>query len=297
MKKKVLILGGTGMVGHTLFMALSSQEDLDVYATARTSGGINRWFPPELLNNIREDVDADNFDTVTRAFSSIEPEIVINCIGIIKQTPMANDPLSAIAINSLFPHRISMACRSTGARLIQMSTDCVFDGKRGSYTEKDVPDATDLYGRSKLLGEVEGVHCLTIRKSLIGHELRGKLGLIEWFFAQEGRINGFTRAIFTGLPTIELARIIIEHVIPNENLKGLYHVASNPISKYELLRLVAERYGKKIEIIPYDKFQQNRSLDSFAFREATGYNSPSWPELVDRMYRHYVASSYDKNSR
>jgi dTDP-4-dehydrorhamnose reductase len=249
------------------------------------------------LKNIREDVDADNFETVTRAFSSIEPEIVINCIGIIKQTLMANDPLSAIAINSLFPHRISMACRSTGARLIQMSTDCVFDGKRGSYTEKDVPDATDLYGRSKLLGEVEGVHCLTIRKSLIGHELRGKLGLIEWFFAQEGRINGFTRAIFTGLPTIELARIIIEHVIPNENLKGLYHVASNPISKYELLRLVAERYGKKIEIIPYDKFQQNRSLDSFAFREATGYNPPSWPELVDRMYRHYVASSYDKNSR
>lgn len=297
MKKKVLILGVTGMVGHTLFRVLSSHEDLDVYATARTSGGINRWFPPELLKNIREDVDVDNFDTVTRAFSSIEPEIVINCIGIIKQAPMANDPLPAITINSLFPHRLSMACRSAGARLIQMSTDCVFDGRRGGYTENDVPNAVDLYGRSKLLGEVGGAHCLTIRKSLIGHELRGKLGLIEWFFAQEGMINGFTRAIFTGLPTIELVRIVIEHVIPNENLKGLYHVASNPISKYELLRLVAERYGKKIKIIPYDNFQEDRSLDSFAFREATGYNPPSWPELVDRMYQHYMASSYDKNSR
>jgi len=297
MKKKVLVLGGTGMVGHTIFRQLSLQKNLDVYATVRNMRGLDEWFAPELLEKIRGGVDANNVDTAIRALTSIKPDILINCIGIIKQSPAASDPALTSAINSIFPHSISDACRSAGVRLIQMSTDCVFDGKRGRYTEKDAPNAVDLYGRSKMLGEVESVHCLTIRKSLIGHELRGKLGLIEWFFAQEGPVNGFTRAVFTGLPTVELARVITEYVIPNEALMGLYHVSSDPISKYDLLKLVAARYKKKIEIIPYDKFQQDRSLDSFAFRKITGYNPPPWPELVDRMYRHYVESSYDKFSR
>jgi len=290
MKKKVLILGGTGMLGHTLFTQLSLQKNLDVYATARTSNGLSLWFSPDLVKKIRADVDADNFDTVIRAFASIQPDIVINCIGLIKQLPMASDPLSAITINSLLPHRISMICRSAGARMIHISTDCVFDGKKGNYKEQDTPNADDLYGRSKCLGEVSYTpHCLTLRTSIIGHELKGKLGLIEWFLAQQGKVRGFTKVIYSGFPTIEFARIIDNYVLPNNELIGVYHVSSDSISKYDLLKLVAIKYDKKIEIEPYDDFRQNRSLDSSLFSRLTGYVPPSWPELVDKMYQDFIS--------
>lgn len=296
MRKKILILGVTGMAGHALFRYLSAQKDLDVHATARTRRGLDRWFSPAAADRILSSVEADDFDTVAGALSSLLPEVVINCIGIIKQSPLANDPLTATAINSVFPRRLSHFCRSAGARLIHLSTDCVFSGTRGGYDENDTPDADDLYGRSKLLGEVVEPHCLTVRKSLIGHELKEKRGLMEWFLAQEGKVDGFAGAVFTGLPTIELARILAEYIIPNENLNGLYHVGSEPISKYELLKLVAGRYGKKIEIIPRHEFQKNRALDSAAFRRLTGYRPPSWPELVDRMYRDHAASPRDRTS-
>lgn len=297
MKKKILILGVTGMVGHALFRQLSLREDLDVHATSRARRSLNLWFSPDFAKKIFSNVEVDNFDSVVGALTSFQPKVVINCIGIIKQSPLANDPLAAVAINSLFPHRLSLACRSAGARLIQMSTDCVFNGTHGGYNENDEPDATDLYGRSKLLGEVVDSNCLTVRKSLIGHELKEKRGLIEWFLSQEGRVEGFTKAIFTGLPTIELARILAEYIIPSETLNGLYHVGADPISKYDLLKLVAGRYGKKITITPDREFQKNRALDSSAFRRLTGYQPPSWPELVDRMYRDYAESFYDRISK
>jgi dTDP-4-dehydrorhamnose reductase len=288
MKKKVLILGGTGMLGHLLFTQLSLQNNMDVYATARNSSGLTQWFIPDLVRKIRPDVDADNFDTVIRAFAAIQPDIVINCIGLIKQTRMASDPLSAITINSLLPHRISMICRSAGARMIHISTDCVFDGKKGNYTENDPSNADDLYGRSKFLGEVAyPSHCMTLRTSIIGHELKGKLGLIEWFLAQEGKVRGFTHAIYSGFPTVELAQIITDYILPNKDMNGVYHVSSDPISKYDLLKLVAKRYGKQIKIAPYDKFNQDRSLDSALFRRITGYTPPSWPELIDKMYQSF----------
>jgi len=295
MKKKVLILGGTGMLGHMLFTQLSLQKNLDVYATARTSSDISQWFPPDLVKKIWVDVDADNFDKVIRAFASIQPDIVINCIGLIKQLPIANDPLSAITINSLLPHRISMSCRSAGARMIHISTDCVFDGKKGNYTETDPSNADDLYGRSKFLGEVAyPPHCVTLRTSIIGHELKGKLGLIEWFLAQEGKVRGFTHAIYSGFPTVELAHIITDYILPNKDLSGVYHVSSDSISKYDLLGLVAKRYAKQIKIEPYDDFNQDRSLDSSVFRRITGYTPPSWPELVDKMYQYFISESFYK---
>lgn len=296
MKKKVLILGGTGMLGHMLFTQLSLQKNLDVYATVRTTKGLSQWFSQDLVKKIRaEDVDADNFDTVIRAFAAIQPDIVINCIGLIKQLPIASDPLSAITINSLLPHRISMICRSADARMIHISTDCVFDGKKGNYTENDRSTADDLYGRSKFLGEVAyPPHCLTLRTSIIGHELKGKLGLIEWFLAQQGKVRGFTKAIYSGFTTIEFARIIADYVFPNNELTGVYHVSSDPISKYDLLKLVARKYDKKIEIEPYDNFRQDRSLDSSLFRRLTGYMPPSWPELVDKMYQYFISESFYK---
>lgn len=286
--QKILILGGTGMIGHGLFYELSKYSDLDVYATARNESNLDKWFPQKLRQKIRVNVDADNFDTVVRAMASIQPDVVINCIGLIKQLPMASDPLSAITSNSLLPHRVSLICRTAGARMIQVSTDCIFNGNKGNYSESDPSDAMDLYGRSKFLGEVEYPHCITLRTSIIGHELKGKLGLIEWFLSQNGMINGFTRAIYSGLPTIEFARVIKDFVLPNSALSGLYHVSADPISKYDLLNLVAKRYSKDIEIKPFDKFYQDRSLDSSKFRKATGYIPPSWNELIDIMYQNYI---------
>lgn len=291
--KKVLILGGTGMLGHVLFEQLSQNEKLDVYATTRGTEDFTRNYSNQLINKVREGVDADNFDTVIRALASIRPDIIINCIGLIKQLPMASDPLTAITVNSQLPHRISLVCRTAGARMIHISTDCVFDGSKGNYSEQDPADAKDLYGKTKHLGEVIYPHCVTLRTSIIGHELKGRYSLIEWFLAQEGSVTGYTNAIYTGFPTVELAHIINDYVIPNEELSGLYHVSSEPISKYKLLTIVAERYGKNIKIEPHGDFRIDRSLDSSRFRSVTGYKPPQWALLVDKMYKHYAANNFN----
>jgi dTDP-4-dehydrorhamnose reductase len=289
-KNKILILGVTGMLGHALFDRLSGHKYLDVHATARSTEGLSRWFPNDLFERIRGNVDADNFDTIIRVIADLKPNVVINCIGIIKQMAAAQDPIISISINALFPHRLALVCKVANARMIHISTDCVFNGAKGGYSENDSSNATDLYGRTKFLGEVYYPHCVTLRTSIIGHELKGKHSLIEWFLAQKGKVQGYTNAIYSGFPTVEMARIIGEYIIPNTDLKGLYHLSSDPISKYELLRLVAEKYKKQIEIEPFDDFRLDRSLDSTLFQSITGYTPPSWPELVDRMYRDSIAS-------
>jgi len=286
---RILILGGTGMLGHLLLRYLSAFSEYDVYATVRSMAGLENFFSGNLLEKVRI-ADADYFDTVIRALASVKPDIIINCIGIIKQLPMSDDPLTAITVNALLPHRISLISRTAGARVIHISTDCVFDGKKTMYTESDQSNAVDLYGRTKFLGEVAYPHCITLRTSIIGHELKGRYGLIEWFLAQKTGIRGFRKAIYTGFPTIELARIIHERVLPNPELSGVYHVSSEPISKYDLLCLTAAQYGKKIEIEPYDDFAQDRSLDSTLFRSKTGYSPPSWEKLVCLMHGDFLAN-------
>lgn len=286
--KKVLILGGSGMLGHTLFRHLALQPNLDVYATVRSPKGLSLWFSQDLLKKICADVDANNFDSVTNIITSIQPDIVINCIGLVSESRIANDLLSLINVNARFPHRVAFLCQTVGAKLIHISTDGVFDGKRGGYTERDEVNISDTYGMSKLLGEVSNPHCLTLRTSIIGHELKGKSGLVEWFLAQNGEVRGYSRAMYSGFPTIELAKIISDYILPNENISGVYHVSSVPISKYDLLCLIADRYVKKIEIEPSEDIVLNRSLDSSAFRSLTGYTPPSWPELINKMYLDYI---------
>jgi dTDP-4-dehydrorhamnose reductase len=288
MTKKILILGGTGMLGHVLLRYLSTKPEYDVYATARNLYGISNCFPEKVKAKIRCDVDADNFDTIIRGLAAIQPHIVINCIGLIKQNPIANDPLSAITINAQLPHRLSLICNTAGVRLVHISTDCVFNGQKGSYKEEDVSDAQDIYGRTKYLGEIDYPHCVTLRTSIIGHELKSKLGLIEWFLAQKNSARGYTRAIYSGFPTIELAEIIGKYVLPNDNIQGIYHVSSRPISKYDLLKMVAKKYNKSIKIEPYDDFIMDRSLDSTLFSAKTGYSSPAWDELIDKMNKDYI---------
>ena len=297
-RRKVLILGATGMLGHALFTLLSERGDMEVHATARRRAGLSRWFPPDLAAKIHGGVSADDFGSVLRALDEAAPDVVVNGIGVIKQLPESQDPIVAISINALFPHRLALACKAVGARVVHVSTDCVFSGEKGNYSEDDLPDAPDLYGRTKLLGEVAGPGCMTLRTSIIGHELVGRRGLLEWFLSQEGKVEGFANAIFSGFPTVEIARVVAERIIPDEGLTGLYHVSSAPISKYDLLRLVAERYGKTIEIGRQEEFRCDRSLDSGRFRRATGYEPPPWPQMVDAMYRHYAASpAYRERAR
>jgi dTDP-4-dehydrorhamnose reductase len=185
-----------------------------------------------------------------------------------------------------------MLCKAVGARLIHISSDCVFDGLKGNYLETDPSNASDLYGRTKFLGEVDHPHCVTLRTSIIGHELGTHYGLVEWFLQQTGTVKGYTGAIFSGFPTVELADIIAQHVIPKPELRGLYHVSSDPISKFDLLKMIAGQYGIETGIEPYAEFIANRSLDSRRFLEATGYASPSWERLVQRMHTDFTSSAH-----
>lgn len=279
---KILILGVTGMLGNSMFRFLSSDKALDVYGTARSSS-VYSHFSRDLSNKLITNVDVENHDALVEVFNRVKPDIVINCIGLVKQLADANDPLKALPINSLLPHRLANLCKLSEARLIHISTDCVFSGKKGNYKENEFPDCYDLYGRSKFLGEVDYSHAITLRTSIIGHELGGNRSLINWFLSSEGSVKGFEKAIYSGFPTVEIARIIRYFVLPNKELHGLYHVASNPINKLELLKLVAEIYNKEIEIIPSDELVIDRSLDATRFNEVTGYNPPEWKELVKRM--------------
>ncbi|HWP97786.1 MAG TPA: SDR family oxidoreductase [Syntrophomonadaceae bacterium] len=292
---RILILGVTGMLGHKLFLQLSSYENLQVFATARNPGDWVKTFPGELADKMRWGVDADEFDTVVGAIGEVKPDLVINCMGIIKQGVLGQDYLANISLNALTPHKLARACEQTGSRLLHISTDCVFRGDKGGYIESDIPDALDLYGRSKALGEVDYRHCLTLRTSIIGHELKSHLGLIEWFLAQKNQIYGYTHHIYTGFPTVELARIIACHIIPNPWLHGLYHLSSEPISKYELLKLVALTYNKAIEIVPDDETICDRSLDCAKLRNLIKYVPPTWPEMIEHMYKDFLATPYSQS--
>lgn len=289
---KVLILGGTGMLGHTLFRYLSKDSELNVFTTVRSPKKLSDWLPAERMRNVLGDVDVQQTDSLMKVFANLKPEIVINCIGIIKQLPEAADPLATISLNALLPHRIACLCSAVGARMIHISTDCVFAGEKGSYEEDDFSDATDLYGKTKFLGEVTYAHCTTLRTSIIGHELNSSYGLVEWFLNQKQKVRGFRKVIYSGLPTVELSQVIHDYVIPNPKMTGLYHISSNSISKYELLKLIAAQYDKKIEIEPDDSIQLDRSLNSVKFRTLTGYNPPTWSELVHKMYQDYEQGQY-----
>ncbi len=281
-RAKVLILGATGMLGNAVLRVFADSPGFDVVGSAR-SRGMLKHLPVGMAEHVVCGVDVENIDSLTGLFATVKPDIVINCIGLVKQLAEADDPLTAIPVNALLPHRLARLCAVAGARLIHISTDCVFAGTKGMYTEADTADATDLYGRSKHMGEVDYSHAITLRTSIIGHELEGARSLVGWFLAQEGSVKGYKRAIFSGLPTVEMARLIRDYVIPHPELHGLYHISADPINKFDLLKLVAQAYGKSIEIVPDEQFAIDRSLNSSRFRLATGYKPLPWPELVHGM--------------
>ena len=283
---KILVLGVTGMLGNTVFSVFQADDRFEVWGTLR-SGAARKHFPLACHERLRAGVDVLDQDALAAALAAIKPDMVINCVGLIKQLADANDPLTALPINAMLPHRLARLCQLACARLIHVSTDCIFAGSKGGYLESDTSDAEDLYGKSKFIGELHDLpHAITLRTSIIGHELGSSYALVDWFLAQEGSIKGFSRAIFSGLPTVELARVMKDFVIPHPQLSGLYHVAAAPIAKLYLLRLVAAQYGKQIDIRPDDSLVIDRSLNGSRFSKATGYVAPAWPELVREMHAH-----------
>lgn len=282
---RVLVLGATGMLGSAVLKALSDDSRLDVWGSARDSSKLS-LLSAKNTEKVVAGVNVLDSDNLAFIFRKVKPDAVVNCIGLIKQASDANNPLVALPINSLLPHRIADLCELSQSRLIHISTDCVFSGKKGCYCEVDPSDAEDLYGKSKYIGEVtDRKNTITLRTSIIGHELQSQYSLLEWFLAQEGSVYGYSKAIFSGVPTDELARIIKEYVLPRRDLNGLYHVSADPISKYDLLNIISRQYKKEINVIEDSKVVIDRSLSSDKFRKATGYKAPAWDELVERMWR------------
>jgi len=275
---RILILGGDGMLGHQLFKQWRGVHDVRV--TLRRDLADYAAFGLFDRTSSYAGVDVRAVEPLIRVFADFQPEVVVNAVGIVKQRSDAKDAIPSIEINSLLPHRLAELCAVRGARLIHVSTDCVFSGRTGGYTEQSLSDAEDLYGRSKFLGEVQEPGCLTLRTSIIGPELSRKSGLLEWFLAQRGTIRGFTRAIFSGLTTRELARVMRMLVERFPDAAGLYHVSTEPISKYDLLCLIRDRLGHAVEIVPDGAFHCDRSLRSERFRTAFDYTPPGWPDLV-----------------
>jgi dTDP-4-dehydrorhamnose reductase len=282
----ILILGASGMLGSAVFKYFSEYSEHQVYGTLRSRSGL-AYFPGVHSDRLLIGVDVLDQDSLVSAFAKTQPEVVINCVGLIKQLADAKDPLTALPLNSMLPHRLAALCAVASARLIHISTDCVFLGDRGNYQESDASDCQDLYGKSKYIGELHDLpHAITLRTSIIGHELNGQTSLVDWFLHQEGTVKGFTKAIFSGLPTVELARVMLEYVLPQPKLQGLYHVSAAPIDKFGLLEKVKAVYEKDIEIVANDSLIIDRSLDSTRFQAASGYIPPTWDQLIHMMHAH-----------
>jgi len=270
------------MLGHKLMQVL--KESHQVFGTVRSDA-----LSPEVsrilgVPNIATGVFIEDAAAVRRSLETVRPDVVINAVGIIKQLPDSKNVITTLTVNSIFPHRLAELAGELGFRLLTVSTDCVFSGSRGNYSEADSPDATDLYGKSKNLGEVVAENCLTLRTSIIGHELGTSHSLVDWFLSnQGGKVKGFANAIYSGFPTVVFAGIIDSLIRHHPRLFGLYHLSSEPISKYDLLRLIDERYQANIEIERSEDFRIDRSLDSTMFRSETDFTPKSWPEMIDLM--------------
>ena len=285
-RPRVLVLGGTGMLGHKVIQTLSNRG-MRVAATVRKACAPNLPGAPETLGRADEviaNIDVLSDDGLARSFELAKPDVVINAVGIVKQLDAAKEPIPSILTNSLLPHRIAALCARSGIRLIHISTDCVFSGRKGPYRESDPADAEDLYGRSKLLGEVSQPGCLTLRSSIVGRELRGHSGLIEWFLSQRGgHALGYVNALYSGITTNVMADLICRLITEFPQLHGIWHVASEPISKYELLTMVNRHFELGIELSRDEKVIIDRRLDGGQFRAHTTFCAPKWEAMISEM--------------
>lgn len=290
MNKKILILGCTGILGNALFRTLSIESNLSVFGTYRNNFA-KKYFSSNFNNLIKLD-DVNNNDELIETINKVKPKVVINAIS------LTSDKFSEIhqmlSIFSLLPNRLNILSQKYGFRLIQISSDGVFSGSKGQYKEIDLPDAKDEYGICKILGELYGKNCLTIRTSIIGPDLYKKNGLLSWFLRQEKSCNGFSNVIFAGFPTIIFAEIIRDYILPREDIFGLYHISSTPISKYKLLSLIASIYNKRLIIKPLENPYCDRSLNSDKFFSTSNFVAKDWNYMIKRMFEdHLEILNYD----
>ena len=280
---RILVVGASGMLGHEAIQVLA--PDFEVWGACRHPQDLPDLGVP--AGRILGGFDATRAESAQALVERVQPALVINAVGIVKQLKAAKAAIPSISVNSLWPHVLADACAARGARMVHVSTDCVFSGARGRYGEGDVPDAFDLYGRSKLLGEViDQDHVVTLRTSIIGWQLGEPTGLVAWFAAHRNeRLKGFARAVFSGLTTRALTEIVRDVVLPDDALSGLWHVSADPIDKHTLLTDLAAYLGWDVDITPVDEPDIDRSLDSTRFRERTGWAPPSWSEMLGTLAR------------
>lgn len=286
---KILVLGGDGMLGHKMFQELEQRfGDTKCSISSPQAGPVltrTGLFPQ---GKVIFDLDVMGQIHLRDVLCEHEPDFIVNCVGVIKQRPGAHDSILSISVNALLPHVLGEICSAWNGRLIHFSTDCVFSGRDGSYTEASVSDADDLYGKSKFMGEVQGPNALTLRTSIIGHELKNFTSLLEWFLSQEGRaVSGFRNVLYSGVTTNFLAKVVGDVIERHANLSGLYQVASDPISKYDLLCLIRDTYGLEVEINPTNDPVSDRSMIGKRFEEAVGSHTPPWPDLVSELAVEY----------
>lgn len=280
---RILVLGATGMLGYEVFR-ICLKRKIDAYAVVRNKNKVTERLGSNVAKLIHTIDDVKDINAIEKIVNEVKPDYLINCIGIVKQSALSEDYYESVAINSFLPHQLNKLCEKYSCLLIHISTDCVFEGKKGNYSESDLPDAGDLYGKSKHLGEVNYGNGITLRTSIIGHEITSDThGLLDWFLAQQGKVKGFTKAIFSGFTTLELTNIILDTIIARGLPAGLYQVAADPISKYDLLGIIAGVYQKDIIIEPFESLVIDRSLDASRFNGLTGYKVPGWKEMITEM--------------
>ena len=283
---KVLILGANGMLGGSLFRYLSKTKQYEVLGTVRSTNS-GSGLKIQGFDNFITGLDVLDEDKLLAHIENFTPDFVINCVGIIKQLGQSKDPTLAIKINSLLPHKVATICNSIGAKLIHFSTDCVFSGEDGDYTESSLPDARDLYGRSKLLGEVSYDDHLTFRTSIVGHEIDSAISLVDWFLSQTDSVKGYSKAIFSGLPTVCVAQFLDKYVLSGNQLTGLYHLSAEPIDKLALLNLVGKVYNHNLKIENYENFKIDRSLNSKLLRKKSGFEPLTWGTMIELMHNEF----------
>ena len=282
---KVIIFGSNGLLGNTITKYFLDNSSYETFPILRDSSKI-MLFKKKYHKSFIVIKNILDFEEIKKKIKNIRPDILINCIGITNKVQKNNTSYfeDLIRVNSLFPHMLHRISLDLNARLIHLSTDCIYSGNKGNYNENDLPDPIDAYGRSKLLGELNYENTLTIRKSVVGHEFLTKKGLLEWFLDQNKIVQGYKNVIFSGLTVLELARLIDIYIIPRNDLKGIFHVSGEPISKFDLLKIFNEIYNKSIKIVPNESIKINRTLNGSHFNKVTGYKINSWSSLIKSMY-------------
>lgn len=281
----VIVLGGDGMLGHKVFQVF--KDEFDTHASFVGHGDYVSAFPVYRdvpSSRIHLGVNVLDYAALNSLIEDVNPDVVVNCIGLIKQLEEASDHILVIQINSVLPHYLARICSTAGARLVHVSTDCVFSGNKGNYTEDDPSDVLDLYGKSKALGEVNYAPHLTVRTSIIGREWVRSTALLEWFLSQQGKtVRGYKNAIYTGFTTEAIAKLIKKTVTERQDITGLWHISSNPVSKLELLTMIKDAWRLNITIEPFDDTPCDRSLDSSKFFGETKFERPSWESMINRL--------------